>query len=671
MNQSAKIVNDRVERLVHSHSGRNEDSFTFCSLTRMSPNRWKPGSYHAVTILEKFPGRMQNVFDVSLQTTNVRNPVKVAAPKVGEIVKGYVTETNSRGCFVRLSRTVEGRSILRLMNDGFLPDPVSSFPPGRLVAAKVKAIKPASSDPQVKFMVDLDMRESSILGDGTSLQYDDVKIGSKYKGSISRVEEYGVFVKLADSNVSGLCHKSECSDSYVKAVSALFEIGDLVKVLVLKKDDKKRTVGFSMRASHFEDDEESEDDDESSTAMSEESGAMLDSEDDNNQEGLGKPSLLEKTDRQSSSSSDDSSSDTDSEESTGEDITGQVEPAMMDTNIGIDWGDSTKQENDEQSDSESASSEDCSDEEQTGSSHRSRKKQAQRRREERDIARRESALADGTADENPETAADFERLLVGQPNSSELWIRYMAFHLALADVATARHIADRALRKIEFLQESEKLNVWLALLALELKYGTDESLEGATVRASQHNNPKHVYLRLCEMVRKETVSDSSPATVERADKFFAKMSKKFKNKKTAWLAHAEYLLASQREDEAQELLKRALLSLPSYKHVETMSRFAQMMFEFSSPEKARTLFDGILAKNPKRLDLLFVYADKEIKYGHPKAARSLFEMATSTMKLSDKKMKSLFKKWYRFEEDHGTDETRESVKDAARKYVES
>jgi rRNA biogenesis protein RRP5 len=33
-------------------------------------------------------------------------------------------------------------------------------------------------------------------------------------------------------------------------------------------------------------------------------------------------------------------------------------------------------------------------------------------------------------------------------------------------------------------------------------------------------------------------------------------------------------------------------------------------------------------------------------------------------------MKSLFKKWYRMEEEHGTDESQERVKDAARAYVE-
>ena len=49
--------------------------------------------------------------------------------------------TNRKGCFLRLSRFVEGRAILKELSDSFLPDPVSMFPPGRLIVGKVKEVK--------------------------------------------------------------------------------------------------------------------------------------------------------------------------------------------------------------------------------------------------------------------------------------------------------------------------------------------------------------------------------------------------------------------------------------------------------------------------------------------------------------------------------------------------
>eukprot|EP00957_Ditylum_brightwellii_P142123 10828469-Ditylum_brightwellii.AAC.1 len=79
----------------------------------------------------------------------------------------------------------------------------------------------------------------------------------------------------------------------------------------------------------------------------------------------------------------------------------------------------------------------------------------------------------------------------------------MAFHLSLADIDSARSIANRAFDRIEFRQEREKLNVWTALLTLELKYGSSKSLQDTIDRACQHNNPKQVYMRVCEMLERE------------------------------------------------------------------------------------------------------------------------------------------------------------------------
>jgi rRNA biogenesis protein RRP5 len=301
------------------------------------------------------------------------------------------------------------------------------------------------------------------------------------------------------------------------------------------------------------------------------------------------------------------------------------------------------------------------------SSHKSRKKQAQRRREEQEITRRETALADGTADENPETAGDFERLLAGNPNSSELWIRYMAFYLSLADIPSARKVADKALGRIEFREETEKLNVWTALLTLEHKYGSDDSLQKTVDKACGHCNPKQVYLRVCEILEKDA---SNSESVTRANNMFAKMCKKFKSKKKVWLAHLEYLLKQSRHQDAHALLKRALLSLATYKHAETMSKFAQLEFEHGSAERARTLFDGILERYPKRLDLFFVYLDKEVKFGKASSARASFERKVEEGKLADKQMKSLFKKWFRMEEEHGAEEQQQHVKDTAKEYVQ-
>ena len=670
------------------------------------------GMFVKVRVLKSFSG--QPIVDVSLRPSRIEGDLdEEESPQVGETVKGYVITTNKKGCFVRVARHIQGRVILKELCDGFLPQPTTSFPSGRLVAGKIKAVREVAKKQKKaqnleRLEVDLDMRESVLLGDQNKLKFDDVQLQSKYKGTVTRVESFGVFVRLEHSDVSGLVHKSECSDDYVKDLAKMYDPGDLVKVIVIKKDSNDRRLGFSMKPSHFADDEDSDDlasNGESSKESDIEDLMEVDKDEDDDVISESEDSDDEQTNddhmedgpkveinsslssrKKTSRVSDHGGSKSLHAASGGpKNAEKKASKALdnMDTDVGFDWdagatSSKGKKENDEESsdddNSDSESSVD-SDIAQTKSPHKSRKKQAQRRQEEREIARRETALADGTADETPQTAADFDRLLAGNPNSSEIWIRYMAFYLSLADIRSARSVAERAFERIEFRQEEEKLNVWTALLNLENKFGSPESLQATVEKACMQNNPKYVYLRLCEILEKEVEITSTPESLSKADTMFARMCQKFKTKKKVWLAHVKYLLKLARHDEAHELLKRALMSLASYKHAETMSKFAQLEFEFGSPERARTVFDGILSKYPKRLDLFFVYLDKEVKYGTIEVAREALEKKINPpdgkeIRLSDKQMKSLFKKWYRIEEEKGDENTRNHVKETARAYVE-
>jgi len=41
----------------------------------------------------------------------------------------------------------------------------------------------------------------------------DLHEGEKVDGTIKRIEEYGLFIQIEGTKLSGLCHKSEVSDS--------------------------------------------------------------------------------------------------------------------------------------------------------------------------------------------------------------------------------------------------------------------------------------------------------------------------------------------------------------------------------------------------------------------------------------------------------------------------
>ena len=117
--------------------------------------------------------------------------------------------------------------------------------------------------------------------------------------------------------------------------------------------------------------------------------------------------------------------------------------------------------------------------------------------------KRKEIEQDLTADmqtKTPESNADFERVLLGSPDSSFLWIQYMSFQLQLSEVEKAREIARRAIRTINFREEQEKLNVWIALLNLENVYGTEERLEATFKEAARANDSKTVHIRLASIL---------------------------------------------------------------------------------------------------------------------------------------------------------------------------
>ena len=88
--------------------------------------------------------------------------------------------------------------------------------------------------------------------------------------------------------------------------------------------------------------------------------------------------------------------------------------------------------------------------------------------------------------------------LLASPNSSFLWIQYMSFLLQLHEVDKARKIGRQALQRIGFREEEEKLNVWMALINVELGFGTVESADKVFKEAAEYNDKQTVYIRYAE-----------------------------------------------------------------------------------------------------------------------------------------------------------------------------
>ena len=78
------------------------------------------------------------------------------------------------------------------------------------------------------------------------MQIEDLKEGMVLTGTVRNVIDFGAFVDIG-VHQDGLVHISQLSDKYVKHPMDVVSIGDIVKVMVLEADPKKKRISLTMK----------------------------------------------------------------------------------------------------------------------------------------------------------------------------------------------------------------------------------------------------------------------------------------------------------------------------------------------------------------------------------------------------------------------------------------
>lgn len=585
----------------------------------------------------------------------------VSQLKVNDIVRGFVKNVADNGVFVSLASNITGFIRITDLSDSFIKDWKADFEVDQLVRGKVIAVDPTLHH------IQLSLKHSVLEKEYVApVTFADMTVGRIVTGRIRKVEDFGVFIVVDNStNVSGLCHRSEMAEERVHDVKKLYDEGDAVKAIVLKIESEKRRISFGLKASYFSNEEEENDSDEGDSDDMEGVQVTAAANDGPVDEGL--------------EDEDVSLDDVEDFESEADTVL-SVDPTIEDTASagllpahngvgltvgGFDWTGGLKDSDDQDAPSDS--------------DREVRTKKKKRRKAEIKVDRTGELDAHG-----PQSVADFERLLLGQPNSSYLWLSYMAFQLQLSEVTEARDLAERAIRTIVHSKDTDTdvLNIWVAYLNLENTYGSDETVEEVFKRACERNDVEEMHTRLTSIYiqsgknevrsRSITVLRTGRLTpFQKADALLQIMVKKYSQDPKVWLNYATFLFDTlAAPHRARDLLPRAMQSLPKHHHLDLTSKFAQLEFRSSNgdPERGRTIFEGLLSTFPKRLDQWNVLLDLEMKLGNKEQIRRLFGRVTGS-KLKAKKAKYFFKKWLEWEEKEGDERSRENVKARAAEFV--
>jgi small subunit ribosomal protein S1 len=170
------------------------------------------------------------------------NPWEEAKQKypVGSVVKGPVRNITDFGIFVGIEEGIDGLvHVSDLHWTKKVKHPSELFKKGDIVEAKVLGVNVENE----RFSLGI----KQLATDPWRVIAERFPVGTRVKGQVTSVPEFGVFVRL-DEGVEGLIHVSQLSNERVEKPSALYKVGDEVDAEVVNIDLTERKIGLSIRA---------------------------------------------------------------------------------------------------------------------------------------------------------------------------------------------------------------------------------------------------------------------------------------------------------------------------------------------------------------------------------------------------------------------------------------
>jgi small subunit ribosomal protein S1 len=170
------------------------------------------------------------------------NPWEEAKEKypVGSVVKGPVRNVTDFGIFVGIEEGIDGLvHISDIHWTKKIKHPSELYKKGDIVEAKVLGVNVENA----RFSLGI----KQMNPDPWQVVTERYPVGSKIKGQVTSVPEFGVFVRI-EEGVEGLIHVSQLSTERVDKPSSLYKPGDEIEAEVINIDAHEKKIALSVKA---------------------------------------------------------------------------------------------------------------------------------------------------------------------------------------------------------------------------------------------------------------------------------------------------------------------------------------------------------------------------------------------------------------------------------------
>lgn len=162
----------------------------------------------------------------------------IAELAVGQTREGVVSNVRDFGAFVDLGG-IDGLIHISQLSWDRVSHPSEVLQPGQKVKVRIERINPDTGKIGLSYRDLLDHPWEDIE--------DKLAVGAQVKGPVTRIAQFGAFVKLAPG-VEGLIHISEMAHQRIRAVSDIVKEGEEIEVKILSIDKDAQKIGLSLKA---------------------------------------------------------------------------------------------------------------------------------------------------------------------------------------------------------------------------------------------------------------------------------------------------------------------------------------------------------------------------------------------------------------------------------------